>query len=410
MFTRLLLRFPYLIWLSGLLLPIMYLTYILNLNRVLDFFKKPKPIIILLLIFTILQLVSAFLSIAYDFFTVERLFAVIHNIVAFTFVFLGYAVMRDKLLYDYIKKYSYNVFCWLFILVVIATFLSLYIKKEIVLPSIFTIFNIDNKFVSVKFNMLDWYIFKDFPRTQVMGIYPNSTGLLFIFLYIIIIALNFEELTIRRKVIITLILVFVCFFTGSRAYLLLSSVFFLVLFVKGKSLLSFISLLTPLLIIAVLIAIEYLSELRVGSNNARSMIYLGSFNFMLDTNPIFGLGIKPRLPEIIGVPYPLGSHSTIWGYIIKCGLFGAIFMFIFISIPVFRFIEMLLLQLFTRRSFDYKHFFILSSTMIVIISLGLEDMDAFEILPFYFGMFLWIYNNSYLLHASQKNTTGVSVG
>ena len=123
------------------------------------------------------------------------------------------------------------------------------------------------------------------------------------------------------------------------------------------------------------------------------MIYEGSFNFMMDVNPLFGLGIKPYLPEVIGVPFPLGSHSTIWGYVVKCGMVGAVFMLVLVGVPIFRYMEMLVLQLFSKNKFNEQKFFILSSVVIVIIALGMEDLDAFEILPLYFGMIVWIYDN-----------------
>lgn len=393
MVARILIRYPYLIWLTGFLLPIMYLAYFLNINRIFHYLQRANLTILFLIAFTLIQLFSAFLSITYDFFTFERFIAILHNIVAFTFIFMGYAFMKDEKLRLHIKRYSYNVYCFTFLIILLATIISFYLKKEVILPSFFTLVGVESKFTEVKLNMLDWYVIGNFPRTQVMGIYPNSTGLLFIFLYLIVIILNFYEFSEWRKFMITTMLVIVCFITGSRAYLLLSVMFYLFLFIRNKSLLSVISFLVPFLIIATIIAVEYLSSLRSGSNDARAMIYEGSLNLMLDTNPFFGIGIKPRLPDVIGVPYPVGSHSAIWGYIIKCGLVGAIFMLIFIAIPVYKYMEMVILQLFSKKPFNKLNFFILSSSLIVIVALGMEDLDAFEILPLYFGMLLWIYDN-----------------
>jgi O-antigen ligase len=233
----------------------------------------------------------------------------------------------------------------------------------------------------------------NFPRTQVLGVYPNSTGLLFILLYVIVVTLSFYEYSFKRKILITTLLVIVCFLTGSRTYWLLSIFFFVILFIRNKSILSLISLVTPFLIIAGLVIVEYLLTLRTGSNDARAVIYENSFKLMWETNPLLGIGIKPKMPELIHGPYPVGSHSTIWGYVIKCGLVGALFMFVLIAIPVYKFMEMMVLQLFYRTPFNRQTFFILSSTIIIIIALAMEDLDTFEILPLYFGIFLWIYDN-----------------
>lgn len=393
MVSRILLKYPYLIWLLGFLMPVLYLAYLLNLNRLFQQFKKVNYTIFLFLCFTLVQLLSAMLAVNYDFFSIERLLAILHNIVAFTFIFLGYSYMKDEKLNSYIKKYSRGVYLFTFLIILFATIFSLYFKKELIFPSFFSIAGIYNKFTEVKLNALDWYMFSNFPRTQVLGIYPNSTGLLFIFLYVIVISLNYNEITMRKKMTMTVMLFLVCFLTGSRTYWLLSSSFFLLLFIRNKSRLSLISFFTPFILFAALIAVEYLLTLRPGSNDARTMIYEGSFNLMIETNPILGIGIKPRLPEVIGVPFPLGSHSTIWGYIIKCGIVGALFMLIFIGIPFFRYVEMMILQLFSKNKFNEQKFFILNSVVIVIIALGMEDLDAFEILPLYFGVILWIYDN-----------------
>lgn len=392
MFTRLLLRYPHIFWLTGFLLPIMYLVYILNLKRVLAYFRNANSTLLLFLLFTVVQLISAILAINYFFFSLERFAAIIHNIFAFTFIFVGYICMQDASLRKHIKKYTYYVFIYASYIVWIATSFSFLFKQEIILPSLFSLINLESKFTLVKLNMLDWYMIDAFPRTQVLGIYPNSTGLLFIFLYVITISLNFKEFSVGKKVWLTMVLVSICFLTGSRAYWLLSMSFFLILLVRSKGYLSIIALLAPIIALSGFVAVEYLSGLRTGSNDARTMIYEGSFHLMMNTNPYFGLGVKPRLPEIIGVPYPLGSHSAIWGYIIKSGMAGALFMLIFIGIPIFRYLEMLMLQLFTRILFNNLRFFILNAIIIIIISLAMEDLDSFEILPFYFGIFLWVYD------------------
>ncbi len=312
MIARFLIRYPYLIWLTGFLLPFMYLAYLLNLNRVFAYLKKANPTIALVVAFTLIQILSAILSITYDFFSFERLAAVAHNIFAFTFVFIGYAFMQDDQLNIYIKKYTSHVFVSVFLLIIIGTIYSLTFTKTLYIPSVFSLFGLESKFTAPQFNMLDWYLFSNFPRTQVLGIYPNSTGLLLILLYVVVISLNFHQFTGKKKFLFTLILLVGCFLTGSRTYLLLSGSFVLILIIKNKSYLSLLSFSVPVLIVTSLVVVEYLLSLRTGSNNARMMIYEGSFNFMMKTNPVFGLGVKPRLPEIIGLPYPLGSHSTLW--------------------------------------------------------------------------------------------------
>ena len=182
MVSRLLLRYPYLIWLLGFLMPVLYIAYLLNLNRLLQYLRKANITMLLLLCFTLVQVLSALLSISYSFFTPERFLGILHNIIAFTFLFLGYSFMQDKKLNLYIKRYSFRVYLFTFLIILAATFYSLYFNRELILPSVFSLAGIDSKFTEVKLNGLDWYMISNFPRTQVLGIYPNSTGLLFIFL------------------------------------------------------------------------------------------------------------------------------------------------------------------------------------------------------------------------------------
>ena len=67
---------------------------------------------------------------------------------------------------------------------------------------------------------------------------------------------------------------------------------------------------------------------RSGSNGARFMIYRESIKKVLDTNPVFGVGIKYMLETGGGYSYPLGSHCTYIGILYKTGIIGA---FVYLS-------------------------------------------------------------------------------
>jgi len=82
--------------------------------------------------------------------------------------------------------------------------------------------------------------------------------------------------------------------------------------------------------------IEGVQSSRENSSNARMSIYTHSFETMMDVNPFTGLGLKPVLPYV--TEFPLGSHSTFFGYIIKCGMLGFCAVFIYFMWVILKFI------------------------------------------------------------------------
>ena len=111
---------------------------------------------------------------------------------------------------------------------------------------------------------------------------------------------------------------------------------------------------------------------------------------MLKTNPFTGLGIKPRIPEIVE-QHPIGSHSTLLGYYVKCGVFYGTFVLIIYIKLFYEYLKKMFNYCFGLSLFNSKNFFFSNFFILIIIASLFEDFDAYELVPFLFGVVLWIY-------------------
>jgi O-antigen ligase len=89
---------------------------------------------------------------------------------------------------------------------------------------------------------------------------------------------------------------------------------------------------------------------------------------------------------IDGLPIPIGSHSTYIGYFVKNGFIGLLFVFIY-WVDLFKQI----LSNYIKSKQRLSHSFIV--IMFVSISLLFEDIDAFELNAYLFGILLGLCNN-----------------
>ncbi|MFC6670556.1 hypothetical protein [Marinobacterium aestuariivivens] len=64
--------------------------------------------------------------------------------------------------------------------------------------------------------------------------------------------------------------------------------------------------------------IDKINELRGGSSSIRFNMYAETFRLTMESNPIYGIAVKPRDYFFI----PLGSHSTYLGAFLKTGVIG----------------------------------------------------------------------------------------
>lgn len=374
---------------TGLLLPYIYFIGILYSNKIIKHALRKDTIFVFFVFFFVVQIISVLFSFFYPFFTLERFFAIIHNLLAYSFVFLGYLMFNEKQIRDYVANNILKMFYAFALIIFIGAMVCYYFKDVSYIKTIPNWFGLYNKFVNAKLSVPAWHFMKDFPRTMVMSIYPNGTGITLLLVHSIYMNFNFDKSN-KYQLLTFLIFILCIFTTGSRAFLVLSLFLLLIYVINTKNKLWLLTLFTPIIIFVSLPFFDYLLSGRIGSNEMRWIIYKNSFSYMLEVNPFFGLGLKPIIPELAG-SYPVGSHSTPNGYLIKCGLLGGgliilAYLFIFTKYCIYLF-----KLIFSNLTLNRKQLYLKSSFVALLIASFFEDLDAFELLPFYFGMLIWQY-------------------
>lgn len=385
--------FPF-VWLTGMLLPFLYILFLLNFKKVLSFFRNFNRYSAFFSVLLLLQFVSISLSVFYDFFSFPRLIGSLHNWVTFAFIPLGYSLLQDSAFRKYLMAKIHLPFIFLIFLISIGTTYSIIFQEQLIIPDIFSALNIGSPYTNVMFNRIDWFIFSYFPRTTVLSQYPNSTGLILMLLHSLLVISKWEKLTSFQKNISFVFLMGGCFMTGSRTFTLLSIILYLGSFLTNKNrIVIFLLFLLPVIFLSIGPAIEYLFSLRKGSNEMRTIIYNMSFDLMLETNFLLGLGIKPLLPENLG-SYPMGSHSTYLGFFIRFGLLGGSILLFGFLYSIFKCGKYLLKILFLKHPYNSGKFYTFFSFIIFNCALFLEDLDAHELVTLLFGMFVWFFGNA----------------
>ncbi|MEQ9116807.1 O-antigen ligase family protein [Fulvivirga sp.] len=389
-FKPLLLRHSAIFWLLGLYIVNIYTLYFLSLTSFKKSILRDKLIIVLIFILFI-QVVSLMIGpIFHDYYTISRTFAMIHNIVVYSFLFAGYNLAKQA---NISLKNAFPKFLMSFILLVITTFvISTYLKHELSYGGLLSFIS-DNKYTTVSFNRMGWTWLGTSPRSEVFGIYSNSTALLLFLTYVI----SAFYTRIRKRISI---LVLICLFTiGSRSMLFFGVITVLIYHIKSKHLYLLFVFMMPLFILAIVNLIPVLSEMRQGSNDTRMAIYTESLRLTLDTNFILGLGIKPILPGIVSFQYPVGSHSTLLGYFIKNGMIGgALVLTLYVS--AFYFSLRYFANTFFKSVYKYNHrdFFLVSSFLCLLIISLAEDLDSYEPIMLFVGILLYNFKKALFSH------------
>lgn len=115
---------------------------------------------------------------------------------------------------------------------------------------------------------------------------------------------------------------------------------------------------------------------------------------MIDTSPWIGLGMKPKLEYVTHNVYPIGSHSTIIGYFVKCGLLGgSIFLLGYLTCFV-KYFKNLINAFFHKAKLNHERFVINSYFLIILMATFMEDLDVIETIPFFFGSALWFFTRN----------------
>lgn len=392
-FTRFLIVFLPGFWLLGLLIPALYLLYLKNIKRPISLLYNRDPYSWWIVIFFFLQIISVAFSVFEDYFTSVRLLAIVHNMLAFTFVILGYAFAVNVAIREQIVKDIKVLFLFLTISSILVFVFSMLSNSYLSYPGLLAFATeADNPFTYVIFNQQGWIANIEFARSRVMAVFPNGSAILILVVYLILISNN--NVSKRNHFYFDLLFVAATFTTGSRNGILISIFIFLIQFINTKGKLLFLVLIIPIIFSLMIYLIKTASDLRQDSNDTRLELYWDSIIYSYEHNPILGLGLKPKVQGIANGELPIGSHSTLLGYFIKNGILGGTCALFFYCYLIYISFKRLGELIFTKKVY-YKTAFTINIGMVLILtSLLFDDFDSLEIVPFYFGILLFIFKNN----------------
>lgn len=244
-----------------------------------------------------------------------------------------------------------------------------------------------------------WLFSWVFPRSSIMNPYPTATGAMVIMLLPLSIAynkINWKK-SIFKKYVTYILGILILLFSLSRFSIFSLVIAFMVVWLINSKKRIFFYL---LLFFSVLILIPYfelffglVNNIRPGSLVLRFESYIIAINnVMQKENFMFGIGIKPRLDELL---IPIGSHSTYLGLFLRTGIIG---------ILIFIFFQLYLLFFWFKNSkkiISRKIKVIWDNIGVSLIAMSLwmifEDLDAPQLVCFLYclviGIMFSIYKN-----------------
>lgn len=380
------------LWLLGLLLPMYYVFFIKNIKRIVRPLEKRDSYLWLVLLFIGVQLLSVALSVLQDYFEIDRLAAISHNLVAFSFLPLGYSLACDDSARADIVSTLSGLFLFISILSIGAFAFSMTTSQYLNYPGIIKLVSgVDSDFTQVLINQPGWVANAEFPRSRVMAMFPNGSAILMLILYVLL--FYHSRFGLLKKIVFGSLFVLATFTTGSRNGVFIAMVVFLAQLIDNKRLLFFLLFMVPLIVIGTFMAIEFLSDLRKDSNDTRLELYWDSIRFSFERNPILGLGLKPKVDQIAEGSLPIGSHSTLLGYFIKNGIMGGIIALFFYTYLIAKAGMRLWTLILTKMTYSVQKLVLNVGVIAILTSLLFDDLDAFEVVPFYFGFLLWSFKN-----------------
>ena len=393
MLNRIILRFPYLFWFAGLIIPALLWLGLSQLKQLIVLLKNDRWIQAISVLI-IIQCIALSLSGRTDVYSNERAIAALHNIVAICFIPVGYSLISVKSIREHLKKYSFEVFIVVGLLVIISFFVSLILQREIIYPGVLNFIQ-ENKFTEVRVNRPEKSILDFFPRSSILGIYPNTTAFILFSLHSLNAALRTGISDQKERMVGFVVLIIAIFMTGSRIFLLFSIVMFFLSFFRSQKQIKRLLYAAPVILLVGYIAFYLMSMVRHGSNSTRAIIMLESWKYYWETAPIIGLGIKPILPEVLqGMKYPVGSHSSILGFFVKSGIVGGLTSIVLMIIPVVKWVKYIWKCTFKNGNFNCDRIFSSFSFILLLSSLMVEDIDAYMLTALYFGMMLFLFKET----------------
>jgi len=374
-----LLLFP-LIWVMGLT-PVYSIALIPLIIILIQ--RLPNNMVVLgLLFFGLIQILSSTIALLGPFQDPYRFAAIFHNIYLYFILVFG-----TVLVYRYGLQSIFNekILCYLIIAFAITGGLVFYYSlviagTEISIPGILE---------RSRLTRNDFLFESKIPRLSLFGDYVNTTAMLSLFMFTIAILIK-KKSGFILSLIVFISSISIAIMAGSRVTVVAIALLLpLALTQKPKNLAFIMAIVavggvliiqaTPLMEL-----IEGVQSSRENSSNTRFMIYQHSLQMTLEVNPFTGLGIKPVLPYIID--FPLGSHSTFFGYVIKCGALGLAFVIMYFTWLLIK----TLLYTYSTLSGKSTLKILLGFYILLIITMVLcfEDIDAYALNAFLCGMIL----------------------
>ena len=328
-----------------------------------------------MLTFLILQIAGVLLSPVVDSFQSYRLFPIAHNVLVFALIIVAMVWWGES------AQDLYPFFRWYVIALFFLSAVLFYLHYQLGFS-----FRVAYPWGMVEFSRIGFLFGYSVPRVSLFAPYVNSLGLMALILFLII---NYYWLLgrvgFKEAVAMGMMLLLVALFAGSRTGVmgLVLMIIFTALFRLGKK-----PMILGVLVVFLLMFSGYLSggygylvELRGDSTTTRLHLYVQSIALMLENSPIWGLGQKPILP---GQSIPIGSHSTYIGYFVKNGFVGLVMQLFFVVGFLY-----LCFDSFVQSSGKYMYQNILMA--IILFAFAFEDIDAFELNAFLFGLALGQY-------------------
>lgn len=186
---------------------------------------------------------------------------------------------------------------------------------------------------SISLAVVDWLFGEPYPRSSVMGPYPTALAGLVLCLAPAVLLTPTDGRAAGLARIAALVLGAVALLASlARTSLFALAIGLLaarvIVYRDRKAMLLVACLVALGLAAASFEVVDALLASREGSNESRFELYAYSLGEVFWTNPIFGLGIKPRAGVF---DIPIGSHSTYLGAFVKTGFFGLSFLVLWLA-------------------------------------------------------------------------------
>ncbi|MNZ77697.1 O-Antigen ligase [compost metagenome] len=367
-------------WFLGLGIVIMYVYFAKKSKYLITDISKSNKITLSLILFFLLQLLSTLIASTRTEIPTIRLIGILHNYFVFLFFTLGFSLGSREKQFNTIASQAKKL---LIIFAAISVSASLYSnlisKSEISYNTPFgDVYLSFRAFISSGF----------FSRTSIFADYYNGSAILALALLFLHTSISIKSPEKQNQLTLEKLLpwaacLFVSITTGSRTVTVMLAVFAIfMLYPKAPKKAALISLILGLSASFIILpAVHELINMRGDSNETRFLIYSVSLQHMINDNPFFGIGYKPLTDDF---KYPIGSHSTYIGYLVKNGIFIGL---IPIMLYLYIFLSTMNSALYSSKKNLQSGSFIKKLMLLIMLSiLWLEDLDYIETNALLIGM------------------------